>query len=154
MNNVRKTISILVKAMFVLALFSLTPFHSASAQTQKKKSAPRFVGSLPERTATFVSFIDKNVGSAKPVYLKITFDEEPYGYKDENADPFFEAGNYSYYFQCGEEENAVWTKRCRILNYNPATKTISGYFFVTEPDPKTMRTNRLFVLTSAATVKN
>lgn len=150
MNNIRKTISIAVKTALVLALVAFVGFGGVALAQQKRgktKAAPRFVGSLNMRDATFITFINKNVG--KRVYLKITFeaDKEPYGYKDENADPFFSAGNYNYFLKCGEETNAPWTERCRALNYDRATKTFSGYFIVTEPKPESMKTNRMFELT-------
>lgn len=115
-----------------------------SAQTKQKGSA-RFVGLVSNTPTKFNNLMSKNIG--KRVYLKVTFDEEPFGYKDGSADPFFSVAEYSYFLECGEEMNAVWTERCKVLDYDQSTRTLTGYFNVTEPKPGSLKTNRMFTLT-------
>jgi hypothetical protein len=117
------------------------------AQKSMTAAAPQFTGSPEEQKAAFKSFIIKNVG--KRVYLKLTFGEgEPHAFRSEFGDPVFSVDRFSYSFECGENEpNAEWATRCKALNWDAAGRTITGYFKVTEPDPKLMRTNRSFYLT-------
>ena len=139
----------LVANTFLLAcLVLILGTNNLTAQTNKKGSA-KFVGSISRTPTKFNNLMSKNVG--KRVYLKITFDadQEPIGYKDGSADPFFSVGEYSYFLECGEEMNAIWTERCKVLDYNQSSRTLTGYFNVSEPDPKNLRTNRMFNLTPA-----
>jgi hypothetical protein len=138
-----------MKLKIVLLIALIVAFSSPGLAQAKKTmtaKAPEFVGSPETRKAAFKSFIIKNVG--KRVYLKLKFGEDiPYGYRSDMADPVFGVDNFSYFLNCGEEMNAEWTTRCRKLNWDANSKTITGYFKITEPDPKLMRTNRTFHLT-------
>lgn len=132
----------MLTVLFLIVLISST---ETFAQMRKKSvAAPRFIGSPETQKAAFKSFIIKNTG--KRVYLKLTFDEIPVGYKSGVADPVFYVDNFSYWLYCNEEMNAEWTTRCRKLNFNAETKTLAGYFKIAEPNPKVMRTNRAFDL--------
>lgn len=93
------------------------------------------------------SFIIKNIG--KRVYLKLTFSgDEPHAFRSQFGDPVFSVDRFTYSFECGDNEPEVeWTTRCKGLNWDAASRTISGHFKITEPDPKVMRTNRSFYLT-------
>ena len=135
------------KIFLLIALFAV--FSSIGvAQKKKAKTAavPEFKGSIEKQKAGFKAFIIKNVG--KRVSLDLTFgsDIEPYGYRSEFADPLFEVDNYRYFLICndGEDANAIWTERCKKLNWDNEKKTLKGFFKITEPDPKMMRTNRTF----------
>jgi len=130
----------------LIAAFGLT--GAAQKRITKAAVAPTYQGSPQTDKKAFKAFIIKNVG--KRVYLKLTFAEEdvPYGYREENGDPVFSVDNYSYFPICDDKEaNAEWTARCKKLNWNADSRTLTGYFKVTEPDPKVMRTNRTFHLT-------
>lgn len=132
--------------LFVLFLaFNSTSF--VQAKKNKTAVAPKFTGAPEKQKAAFKSFIIKNGG--KRVYLKLTFSkDEPHAYRSEFGDPVFGVDRFSYFFVCGENEpNTEWTTRCKGLNWDAASRTIAGYFKVTEPDPKLMRTNRSFYLT-------
>lgn len=142
-----------MKLKIILFLALLLAFSSINfAQTKKPKikskvaAVPEFKGSIENRKAAFKAFIIKNVG--RRVSLNLTFDGdiEPYGYRSEFADPLFEVDNYRYFLICndGETADAIWTDRCKALNWNNEKKTLSGIFKITEPDPKMMRTNRTF----------
>jgi hypothetical protein len=136
------------KIVLLIALF--LAFNSTGfVQAKKNKAAvtPKFIGSPEKQKAAFKSFIIKNVG--KRVYLKMTFSaDEPHAFRSEFGDPVFSVDNFTYSFECGENEpNTEWTARCKGLNWDAASRTITGYFKVTEPDPKLMRTNRSFYLT-------
>jgi hypothetical protein len=139
-----------MKIKFVLLITLILAFSSigfVQAKTPKPAVAPKFTGAPEKRKAAFKSFIIKNVG--KRVYLKLTFSEdEPHAYRSEFGDPVFSVDRFTYSFVCGEKEpNTEWTTRCKGLNWDAANRTITGYFRVTEPDPKVMRTNRSFYLT-------
>lgn len=139
-----------MKTKIVLLVAFLLAFSSIGfAQAKKNKAAvaPRFVGTPEKQKAAFKSFIIKNVG--KRVYLKLTFsEEEPHAFRSQFGDPVFSVDRFTYSFVCGENEpEAEWTTRCAGLNWDAADRIITGYFKVTEPDPKVMRTNRSFYLT-------
>jgi hypothetical protein len=124
--------------------FNSTGF--VQAKKNKTAVAPKFTGAPEKQKAAFKSFIIKNVG--KRVYLKLTFSEdEPHAYRNEFYDPVFGVDDFAYFFECGENENTEWTTRCKGLNWDAASRTITGYFKVTEPEPKLYRTNRRFDLT-------
>lgn len=136
------------KVVLLIALLAAFGSHGF-AQTKKAKVAtvPAYSGSPQTDKTTFKSFIIKNIG--RRVSLKLTFDDEdiPYGYKSNLADPFFGVDNFSYFFDCGEDMDADWTTRCKKINWNANDKTVVGFFKITEPAPRTMRTNRSFTLT-------
>lgn len=145
-----------LKVVLLVALF--LAFSSVSfAQTKKtgtnSKTAvvPEFKGSVQTQKAAFKTFIIKNVG--KRVSLKLTFggEIEPYGYRSEFADPLFEVDNYMYFLICNDDKdtNAIWTDRCKALNWDNEKKTLNGVFKITEPNPKSMRTNRTFEIIPA-----
>jgi hypothetical protein len=136
-----------MKIKIVLLITLLLAFGSisfAQAKKNKKSVTPTFAGS-PD--AKFKAFAVKNVG--KRVSLKITFTEDtmPYGYRSDQADPVFGVDSASFFLECKEKMTGDWTKRCKALNWNDADKTFSGFFKITEPDPKLFRTNRMFYLT-------
>jgi hypothetical protein len=136
------------KIVLLVALFlalNLTGFVQATRTNPA--AAPKFIGWPEKQKAAFKSFIIKNVG--KRVYLKLTFSaNEPHAFRSEFADPVFSVDRFTYSFECGgNEPETEWTTRCKGLNWDAASRTISGYFKVTEPDPKLMRTNRSFYLT-------
>lgn len=136
------------KIVLLVALFlAFNSIGFAQAKKNKTAVAPKFIGSPEKQKASFKSFIIKNVG--KRVYLKLTFSaDEPHAYRSEFGDPVFGIDKFSYSFECGDKEpNTEWTTRCKELNWDAASRTITGYFKVTEPDPKVMRTNRSFYLT-------
>ena len=133
--------------VLLVALFlALNSIGLAQAKRTKTAVAPNFTGSPEKQKATFKSFIIRNIG--KRVFLKLTFSEdEPHAYRSEFGDPVFSVDRFSYFFLCGEKEpNTEWTTRCKKLNWDAANRTITGYFKITEPDPKVMRTNRSFYL--------
>jgi hypothetical protein len=136
-----------IKLVLLTALFLAFNLAGLAQAKRKTAAAPRFSGSPEKQKAAFKSFIVKNVG--KRVYLKLTFsDDEPHPYRSEFGDPVFSVDRFTYSFECGDNEpNTEWTARCKALNWDPARRTIAGYFKVTEPDPKLMRTNRSFYLT-------
>lgn len=139
-----------MKHKIVLLVALIVVFNSIGFVQAQKGTAvigPKFTGSPEKQKAAFKSFIIKNVG--KRVYLKLTFSEdEPHAFRSEFGDPVFSVDNFTYSFVCGENEpNTEWTTRCKGLNWDAASRTITGYFKVTEPDPKLMRTNRSFYLT-------
>lgn len=142
-----------MKLKIVLFVALLLAFSSANfAQTKKTKTnsktaaVPEFKGSVQTQKAAFKAFIIKNIG--KRVSLKLAFGDEiePYGYRSELADPLFEVDNYRYFLICNDSKdaNALWTDRCKALNWDNEKKTLNGVFKITEPDPKLMRTNRTF----------
>ena len=140
----------IMKIKFILLIAIIAAFGSIGfAQTKKPKTAvaPSFKGSPQTQKKAFKAFIIKNVG--KRVSLKLSFGEDiPYGYRSEFADPLFEVDNYLYFLVCNDKAaNAEWTNRCGKLNWNAADKIITGFFKITEPDPKRMRTNRTFHIT-------
>lgn len=138
-----------MKTKFVLltTLF-LVLISTGLVQAKKNRIAvvTKFIGTPEKQKAAFKSFIIKNVG--KRVYLKLTFSQdEPHAYRSEFGDPVFSVDRFTYSFECGEKEpNTEWTTRCKGLNWDADKRTIAGYFKVTEPDPKVMRTNRSFYL--------
>jgi hypothetical protein len=136
-----------IKLILLTALFLALNLTGFARVKTKTAAAPRFSGSPEKQKAAFKSFIIKNVG--KRVYLKLTFSEgEPHPYRSEFGDPVFSVDRFTYSFVCGEQEpNTEWTARCKTLSWDPASRTVTGYFRVTEPDPKLMRTNRSFYLT-------
>lgn len=146
MKNSSKVIIIRSRVFFLAMFVAFAGSTEVAAQTSRgKAAAPTFTGSIAAKGKEFKAFIIKNIG--KRVSLKLTFGEDiPYGYKDQNADPFFSVDNFSYFFDCGEEMTAEWTTRCEKLNWNETAKSITGFFKVTEPKPKVMRTNRSFDL--------
>lgn len=137
----------------ILLLAAIVAIVAASgsisfAQTKKTKTiTPEFKGSPQTQKKAFKAFIIKNVG--KRVSLKLSFGEDiPYGYRSDLADPLFEVDNYRYFLICNDKEaNVEWESRCKKLNWNTENKTMSGFFKITEPDPKMMRTNRTFHIT-------
>ena len=133
--------------LLVALMVVLTSIGFVQAQKSAAVDAPQFSGSPEKQKAAFKSFIITNVG--KRVYLKMAFSaEEPHAFRSEVGDPVFAVDNFTYSFLCGENEPTTeWTTRCKGLNWDAASRTISGYFKVTEPDPKVMRTNRSFYLT-------
>lgn len=138
-----------MKIKIVLLVALLLAFNSIGfAQAKKGKTAvaPKFIGTPEKQKAAFKSFIIKNVG--KRVYLKLTFSEgEPHAYRSEFGDPVFSVDRFTYSFECGDNQpDREWTTRCQGLNWDAASRTVSGFFKVTEPDPKVMRTNRSFYL--------
>jgi hypothetical protein len=138
-----------MKTKFVLLVALFFAFNSigfVQAKTTRPAVVPKFIGAPEKQKAAFKSFIIKNVG--KRVYLKLTFSEdEPHAYRSEFGDPVFSVDRFTYSFECGEKEpNTEWTTRCKGLNWDADKRTITGYFKVTEPDPKVMRTNRSFYL--------
>jgi hypothetical protein len=147
MKHFLKTVA--ARGFLLVLLTAIVGLTGASAQKAKQVAAtPSFTGSLATKGKEFKAFVIKNIG--KRVSLKLTFSEDnmPYGYRDGNADPVFSVDNYSYFPICGDKKaDTEWTNRCRKLNWNAASKTISGFFKITEPDPKMMRTNRMFNLT-------
>jgi hypothetical protein len=141
-----------LKTKFVLLVALCLVFSSIGlAQTKRSRQAgtPKFIGAPEKQKAAFKSFIIKNVG--RRVYLKMTFSaDEPHAFRSEYGDPVFSVDRFTYSFECRDNEaNTAWTARCGGLNWSAAGRTISGYFNVTEPDPKQMRTNRSFYLTPA-----
>jgi hypothetical protein len=139
-----------MKIKIVLLVALLLAFNSIGFGQQKIVKpvvAPKFTGTPEKRKAAFKSFIIKNIG--KRVFLKLTFSEdEPHAYRSEYGDPVFSVDRFTYSFVCGEKEpNTEWTTRCKGLNWDAANRTVTGYFKITEPDPKVMRTNRSFYLT-------
>lgn len=137
-----------IKIVLLVALFfAFNSIGFVQAKTTKPAVAPKFTGTPEKQKAAFKSFIIKNVG--KRVYLKLTFSEdEPHAFRSEFGDPVFGVDRFAYSFVCGEKEpNTEWTTRCKKLNWDAASRTVSGYFKITEPDPKVMRTNRSFYLT-------
>ncbi len=104
----------------------------SSAVSFAQARVPRFIGSPETQSAAFNSFIRRNVG--RRVYLDLRFDENsaPQGYRDVNADPFFEAGPFTYLIDCRDDGNlrSVWTSRCRNLHYDSANRRLRGYFRV------------------------
>jgi hypothetical protein len=141
----------IMKLKIILLIALITAFGSIGfAQTKKTKTiTPKFSGSVQTRKKEFKAFIIKNVG--RRISLNLTFDGdiEPYGYRSEFADPLFEVDNYRYFLICKDRQtlNVPWTDRCKKINWNAENKIISGFFKITEPDPKMMRTNRTFNLT-------
>jgi hypothetical protein len=136
------------KIVLLVALFSaLSSIGFAQAKRTKTAVAPNFTGSPEKQKAAFKSFIIRNIG--KRVFLKLTFSaDEPHAYRSEYGDPVFSVDSFAYFFMCGDNEaEVVWTARCMKLNWNAATRTITGYFKVTEPEPKLYQTNRQFLLT-------
>ena len=136
------------KIVLLIALFlALSSTGFAQAKRTKTAVAPKFIGSPEKQKAAFKSFIIRNIG--KRVFLKLTFSEdEPHAYRSEFGEPVFSVDRFSYFFMCSEKEpNAEWTTRCKELNWDAASRTITGHFKITEPDPKVMRTNRTFYLT-------
>lgn len=139
-----------LKVLLLVALFlSFNSISFAQAKKGKTVAAPKFTGSPEKQKAAFKSFIIKNIG--KRVYLKLTFGEgEPHAYRSEFGDPVFSVDRFSYSFECGDNvADTEWTARCKGLNWDAANRTVTGYFRVTEPDPKVMRTNRSFYLKPA-----
>ena len=145
-----------MKLKIILFIALLSAFGSINfAQTKNAKTnskiaaASEFKGSIEKQKAAFKAFIIKNVG--KRVSLDVTFDGdiEPYGYRSELADPLFEVDNYRYFLICKDSKttDVVWWDRCKALNWDNENKTLNGFFKITEPDPKTMRTNRTFEIT-------
>ena len=115
------------------------------AKVSRTRQVPAFVGSPAKDKAAFKSFIIKNIG--KKVHLKLTFDsDEPHAVKSEYGDPGFNVEKFTYGFVCGGKVEALWTNRCKGFTWDPATRTISGDFRVTEPNPRSLRTNRHFDL--------
>lgn len=107
-------------------------------------ATPSYVGNPTTDEANFQKFIISHLNQR--VHLKLSFGkEEMIGYKSGDADPFLTM-KYSYFFDCLEKQQGLWTTRCKALNYNQATNSLSGYFIVTEPRAKTFRTNRMFNL--------
>jgi hypothetical protein len=138
-----------MKTKFVLMTMLFLVLGSiglVQAKTTRPAVVPKFIGVPEKQKAAFKSFIIKNVG--KRVYLKLTFSaDEPHAYRSEFGDPVFSVDRFTYSFECGEKEpNTEWTTRCKGLNWDADKRTITGYFKVTEPDPKVMRTNRSFYL--------
>lgn len=135
------------KIALLIALF-LTCSSMGFAQARKNKTAvaPKFTGSPEKQKAAFKAFIIRNVG--KRVYLKLSFSEgEPHPYRSQYGDPVFGVDRFTYSFECGDNlPDTEWTDRCKGLNWDAAGRTVTGYFKVTEPDPKLMRTNRSFYL--------
>ncbi|HEX8709919.1 MAG TPA: hypothetical protein VF723_16890 [Pyrinomonadaceae bacterium] len=137
-----------IKIVLLVALFvALNSIGFAQGKTKKTAVTPRFTGAPEKQKAAFKSFIIKNIG--RRVYLKLTFsEEEPHAYRSQFADPVFSVDRFAYSFECGDRESETeWTARCKKLNWDASSRTISGYFKVSEPDPKVMRTNRSFYLT-------
>jgi hypothetical protein len=137
-----------IKIVLLVALFfAFSSIGLVQAKTTKPAVKPKFIGSPEKQKAAFKSFIIKNVG--RRVYLKLTFSEgEPHPYRSEYGDPVFSVDRFTYSFVCGEnDQDTEWTVRCKGFNWDAAKRTITGYFRVTEPDPKVMRTNRSFYLT-------
>jgi hypothetical protein len=139
-----------MKIKFVLLMTLILAFSSigfVQAKTTRPAVAPKFTGTPEKQKAAFKAFIIKNVG--KRVYLKLKFSEdEPHAYRSEFGDPVFSVDKFTYSFECGDNgPDAEWMTRCKGLNWDAANRTVTGYFKVTEPDPKVMRTNRSFYLT-------
>ncbi len=135
------------KIVLLIALFvAFGSIGLVQAKKTRTAVAPKFIGSPETPKKAFKPFIIKNIG--KRVYLKLTFSEgEPHAYRSEFGDPVFSVDRFTYSFECGEKEpNTEWTTRCKKLNWDAASRTITGYFKITEPDPKVMRTNRSFYL--------
>lgn len=101
---------------------------------------PRYKGKLSAASASFNSFMKKNIG--RTVYVQIEFDDEngrmnePIGYRDVNADPFFEVsdnasknydtlGTFTTYFINCSGCGADWKK---TMNYDDTRKQLSGRF--------------------------
>ena len=145
-DKINRTIRNTVKLLMFAGLLLIFCAGDLTAQKQQKTSA-KFVGVISKTPTKFNNLMAKNVG--KRVYLKISFDadDEPIGYKDGQADPFFSVAEYSYFLECGEEMNAIWTERCKVLDYDQTKRTLTGYFKVGEPNPNTLKTNRMFTLT-------
>jgi hypothetical protein len=136
-----------VKTVLLIALFLvLNSTGFVQAKTNRPAVTPKFTGAPEKQKAAFKSFIIKNIG--KRVYLKLTFSEgEPHAYRSEYGDPVFSVDRFTYSFECGDNgPDAEWTTRCKGLNWDAASRTVTGYFKITEPDPKVMRTNRSFYL--------
>ena len=136
-----------IKILLLVVLF-LAFGSTGTAQAKRNRTgvAPKFTGAPEKQKAAFKSFIIKNIG--KRVFLKLTFsEEEPHAYRSEFGDPVFSVDRFTYSFECNDEANAEWTTRCKKLNWDAAGRTVTGYFKITEPDPKVMRTNRSFYLT-------
>lgn len=138
-----------MKIKIVLLVVLLLAFNSIGfAQSKKTRTAvaPKFTGAPERQKAAFKSFVIKNIG--KRAFLKLTFSEgEPHAYRSQFGDPVFSVDRFTYSFECGDNEpDTEWTARCKGLNWDSASRTVSGYFKVTEPDPKLMRTNRSFYL--------
>lgn len=142
-NKIRTTTRTIVKAALILSVLCSWS-DGVSAARRKPSPVSRFSGSPETQSKAFNRFIVQNVG--RRVYLELTFEEAPSGYKSEVADPFFNAGNYRYFVDCGEPTETAWTTRCESLGWNAARKSFAGYFVVTEPDPRRMRTNRTFTI--------
>ena len=132
--------------LLVALLLASNSIGLAQAKKNKTPVTPRFIGAPEKQKAAFKSFIIKNVG--KRVYLKLTFSEgEPHAYRSEFGDPVFSVDRFTYSFECGDTgSEAEWVTRCKGLNWDASSRTVTGYFKVTEPDPKLMRTNRSFYL--------
>lgn len=132
--------------LLVALMLALNSVGFAQGKKGKAVIAPKFIGAPEKQKAAFKAFIIRNVG--KRVYLKLTFGEgEPHAYRSEFGDPVFSVDRFSYSFECGDNgPEAEWTTRCKGLNWDAASRTVTGYFRVTEPDPKVMRTNRSFYL--------
>jgi hypothetical protein len=136
-----------LKIVLLISLFlTLNSIGFAQSKNKKTAVAPKFIGAPEKQKAAFKSFIIRNVG--KRAYLKLTFSEdEPHAYRSEFGDPVFSVDRFTYSFECGDNgPEAEWTTRCKGLNWDAAKRTIAGYFKITEPDPKVMRTNRSFYL--------
>lgn len=139
-----------MRCKIVLLVVLFLAFNSIGFAQAKRTGAgvvPKFTGAPEKQKAAFKAFIIRNVG--KRVYLKLTFSEdEPHAFRSQFGDPVFSVDRFSYSFECGDNEpETEWTSRCKGLNWDSAGRTITGYFKVTEPDPKLMRTNRSFYLT-------
>ena len=107
-------------------------------------AVPSYAGAPNTDEARFQKFIIGHLNQR--VHLQLNFGaEEMVGYKSGDADPFL-ALRYTYFFDCLEKQAGIWTARCAALHFDPATNSLSGYFYVTEPRPRTMRTNRSFTL--------
>ncbi len=146
----------LLSTTAVLATLGLLASGGLPALAQRgiAPAVPRFTGSPELRQKEFNAFVVQNVN--RRVYLNLGFASEesvPIGYKDGNADPFFEAGRYSYFLTCQEPMTAPWTTRCPGLGWNAQRRTLAGYFRITEPRAKPLRANRSFTLTPAAAAR-
>lgn len=114
-------------------------FHKKNNSVNPNK-VPSYKGKLSTASASFNSFMKKNI--SRTVYLQIEFDDEngrvnePIGYRDVNADPFFEVSDnaskksdtpstFTTYFINCSGCGAGWKK---TMNYDDARKRLSGRF--------------------------
>ena len=134
-----------MKQLFFIAIaFTFSYLQARAAPASGPAAVPSYVGKPVSDEANFQKFIISHINQR--VYLKLDLEnEQMYGYKSGDADPFLGL-KYSYFFDCLEQQQGVWTARCAALRYNQATNSLSGYFYITEPSPKRLRTNRMFDL--------